>query len=99
MKCGIEYVNGIQNVSAVVTRDYSDWSVVPLANNPPSIWLRVVRQGGTVEVFYSLDGTAYTMIRTAHLTEAETIDVGVMCASPEGAGFTTRFEGFKVSRA
>ena len=34
IKCGIEFVDGIQHVSAVVTRDFSDWSVVPLPGNP-----------------------------------------------------------------
>jgi regulation of enolase protein 1 (concanavalin A-like superfamily) len=28
LKCGIEFVNDVQYASAVVTRDYSDWSVV-----------------------------------------------------------------------
>jgi uncharacterized protein len=96
LKCGVEYVHGVQCASAVVTRDYSDWSVVPLLQNPSAIWLRVKRVGDTVEVHYSLDRTAYTMIRTAYLTPAETVNVGIMCASPEGNGFTVVFEGFVV---
>ena len=31
LKTGIEFVNGVHYLSAVVTRDYSDWSVVPLS--------------------------------------------------------------------
>ncbi|UCC62856.1 MAG: DUF1349 domain-containing protein [Anaerolineae bacterium] len=96
MKCGIEFVGGIQHVSAVVTRDYSDWSVVPLPQNPPALWLRVTRQGTTIEVHYSLDGARYTMLRTAHLPSAETTRVGLMCASPQGSGFPVTFEGFVV---
>ncbi len=46
LKCGIEYVNGMQHVSAVVTREFSDWSVIPLAHNPLAIWLRAARAGG-----------------------------------------------------
>src|SRR5438132_821474 len=30
MKCGIEFIEGAQHVSAVVTREYSDWSIVAL---------------------------------------------------------------------
>src|SRR6476661_1422881 len=56
MKCGIEFVEGVQQASAVVTRKYSDWSVAPLAANPPAIRLRVVRRGAALEVSYSLDG-------------------------------------------
>ena len=45
LKCGIELVEGVQQVSAVVTRDYSDWSIVPMPSNPTSIWLRIVHKG------------------------------------------------------
>jgi hypothetical protein len=96
IKCGIELVDGVQHASAVVTRDYSDWSVVPLPQNPPQIWLRVVRQGSAIEVFYALDGAHYTMIRTAYLSEAERAQVGLMCAAPEGDGFTVTFEDFTI---
>lgn len=96
LKCGIEFVEGVQQVSAVVTRDYSDWSVVPLPNNPASLWVRVTRRNTAVEVQYSLDGEQYTMLRLAYLTLVETLDVGVMCASPDGSGFPMTFEGFKI---
>ena len=95
MKTGIEYVEGVQHVSAVVTRDYSDWSVVPLPQNPPALWLRVTRQGGSIEVHYSLDGVQYSLLRVTFLTP-EAVNVGIMCASPEGPGFSTTFEGFTV---
>ena len=98
VKCGVEFVNGIQHASAVVTRDYSDWSVVPLASNPATLWLRVSRRGSTIEVHTSLDGNHYTMIRSAYLKRAETVQVGLMCAAPEGAGFPVTFEGFAVWR-
>ncbi|HEY9666112.1 MAG TPA: DUF1349 domain-containing protein, partial [Coleofasciculaceae cyanobacterium] len=98
LKCGIEFVNGIQQVSAVVTRDYSDWSIVPLLDNLASLWVRVTRRGTAVEVHYSLDGEQYTMLRLAYLTSVETLKVGLMCASPEGNGFPTAFEGFKINR-
>lgn len=96
MKCGIEYVDGVQYASVVVTRDYSDWSVIPLHPAPASFWLRVSRQAGDVDVQYSLDGERYNMLRIAHLTAAETLHVGMMCASPEGPGFSVRFEAFRV---
>ncbi|WP_308418379.1 DUF1349 domain-containing protein [Nostoc sp. CENA543] len=81
LKCGIEYVEGVQNVSAVVTRDYSDWSVVPFSKQLVALWLRVQRRSETVEVQYSLDSENYQMLRLAYLTHAETLQVGIMCAS------------------
>jgi regulation of enolase protein 1 (concanavalin A-like superfamily) len=96
IKCGVEYVDGVQHVSAVVTRDFSDWSVIPLAQNPPTFWLRVTREKEAVEIQYSLDGTAYHLLRLAYLTEQDTMQVGLMCAAPDGDGFTTVFEDFTV---
>lgn len=96
LKCGVEFVKGVQQVSVVVTRDYSDWSVVAMPHNPASLWVRVTRRDTAVEVEYSLDGQEYTMLRLAYLTPIETVKVGVMCASPEGNGFPITFEGFKI---
>ena len=97
LKFGIELVEGVQHVSAVVTRDYSDWSVVPMPNNPPAIWLRINSKGSAMEIDYSIDNQRYTMLRIAYLTSTETLEVGIMCASPQGKGFTTIFEGFKIT--
>lgn len=98
LKCGVEYLDGIQQASAVVTRGYSDWSIVPLIQNPPSTWIRMVRIGSAVEVFYSPDGETFTMIRQAYLTETETLHVGLMVATPKGDGFKTVFEDFKIEQ-
>src|SRR6266851_3082172 len=57
MKCGIELIEGKQQVSAVVTRETSDWSMVALSSNPPALRLRVSRVGSTIEVHYALDGS------------------------------------------
>lgn len=96
LKCGIEFVEGMQNASVVITRDFSDWSVIPLANHPRSVWFRVVRYGASVEIFYSLDGTTYTMMREAYLTPAPILQVGIMAAAPRGDGFSTRFEELSI---
>ncbi len=96
LKCGIELFNGVQHASAVVTRHYSDWSVVPLPQNPPSIRFRVTRRGGTAVVAYALEGEPYTMLRQAWLTDAPAVRVGLMCAAPTGPGFKATFEDFAV---
>jgi len=96
LKCGIEFMYGVQHASVVVTRDYSDWSVVALSPNPEAIYLHVKRAGGTVEVQYSLDGVAFSLIRQAHLTTANMVQVGMMTAAPQGDGFAATFEGFGI---
>lgn len=97
IKTGIELVEGVQQASAVVTRNFSDWSVIPLPQNPPTIWLRVKREGDTVEVHFSLDGSSYSMIRLAYFPPDQPAQVGVMCASPQGEGFEARFDGIKLT--
>lgn len=98
MKCGVEFVHGVQQASAVVTREFSDWSVTPLPNNPASIWLRVVGDGTALEVHYSLDGDSYTMLRMAYLPVVDQVQVGLMACSPDGNGFDVTFEAFSVTR-
>jgi uncharacterized protein len=96
LKCGIEYMEGVQHASAVVTRDYSDWSIVPLSSNPPELYLRLRRYGITFEVSYSLTGADYTMIRQAYLSAADTVNVGMMAAAPKGDGFEVRFADYEI---
>jgi regulation of enolase protein 1 (concanavalin A-like superfamily) len=97
LKSGIEFVNGVQQASVVVTRDYSDWSVVPLPENPEWIILRLKRNAEAVEVEYSLDGDRYTLLRLAYLSTQEKLQVGLMCASPDGEGFSVAFKDWKFS--
>jgi regulation of enolase protein 1 (concanavalin A-like superfamily) len=44
MKCGVEFVDGKQNVSVVFTRDFSDWSTARLPEGTGAVWIRVVPQ-------------------------------------------------------
>lgn len=98
LKTGIEFVEGVQQVSAVVTRDFSDWAVVPLPQNPPALWLRLTREKEAVQIFYSLDGENYTMLRMAYFPPIALAEVGLMCASPDGDGFAVTFENFEVQK-
>lgn len=97
IKCGIELVEGVQQASAVVTRDFSDWSVVPLASHPASIWFKARRSGDTLEVSYSLDGATYAMLRLAYFPIIPTVKAGLMCASPTGSGFEVVFDAVALT--
>jgi uncharacterized protein len=98
LKCGIEYVGGVQHVSAVFTRDFSDWSVVPLPQNPSFIWLRLTRRTEAIEIHYSLNGIDFTMLRMGYFLPSESAGAGIMCASPDGDGFSVSFEGFSIKQ-
>ena len=97
LKCGVELVDGRQFASAVVTRDHSDWSIVPL-DNPASIWIQCERNGTTFTVRYSLDGEHYEMMRQAFLTDELAQQVGIMLAAPKGNGFDVLFENFLLTK-
>ncbi|MFN8376295.1 MAG: DUF1349 domain-containing protein [Anaerolineae bacterium] len=49
-----------------------------------------------VEVYYSLDGSAYDMLRMAYLADVEHVQVGMMACSPDGTGCEVTFEEFSV---
>ncbi len=98
IKTGIEYVKGAQNVSAVVTREVSDWSVVPRQDSPPAVWLTLLRKGDYVEIQYSFDNKDFKMLRLAYFppTPGRKVQIGLMCAAPDGKGFPVEFEDFSV---
>jgi regulation of enolase protein 1 (concanavalin A-like superfamily) len=96
IKTGIEYVNGVQNVSAVVTREFSDWSVVPRTDSPESVWLRLKRQGNFVQIEYSFDGSKYEMLRLAYFPPDVKVQIGMVAAAPGKENFAVRFDHFSV---
>ena len=96
IKAGIEFVNGKQNVSAVVTRDFSDWSVLPRTDNPPFIWLRLQRYNDTVQVSYSLDSQKWSMIRLAYFPPGVSVKVGMVAAAPGKEDFEVKFDQFSI---
>ena len=96
IKAGIEFVDGVYNLSTVVTHKTSDWSVIALEKPVPFIWIKAVRRLDAVEVFYSFDDKTYTMMRNAWMQDNTPMMVGVMGACPDGDGFSVKFENFKV---
>jgi uncharacterized protein len=99
IKTGIEYVDGIQNLSAVVTHDYSDWSRTPLPDAPESLRLKVERRQETIQIFYWEPPSGYVPFRMTYLPTSVALQVGLMCASPEGDGCVVTFEFWIVSSA
>ena len=99
IKTGIEYTDGLQHLSVVVTRDASDWSVQPLPENPEEIGLRLTRHGSAVRVQFSLAGQPWQMARLAYLPASDPAMIGMMACSPERSGFEARFRDFDVGPA
>jgi hypothetical protein len=98
VKAGIEFTDGTANLSAVFTRDYSDWSVVAVPEYSSEFTLRITRHGTAVRIeFLSDDG--WRLLRLGYLPIPETCQIGVMCCSPEREGFEARFKDFSISEA
>jgi hypothetical protein len=98
MKCGVELVDGTPHMSVVVTRDFSDWSTSNLGAFQGPLWLKIDRKGAALDIFHSTNGKDFVEDRVAYLTAAPTVELGLMCAAPEGKGFDVRFDDWTVQR-
>ena len=98
LKCGIEFVDGRQWASAVVTRELSDWSVAALEPAPAALWIEVRRTGEAVQVSFG-ERAPDRLLRLGALTTEPALDVGVMAASPDGGGFPVAFRELAIEPA
>lgn len=96
LKTGIEYVDGVQNLSAVVTHDYSDWSRMALPQAPEALQLRLERRGEAVECFYRDENGDLRPFRLTYFRNVPALQVGIMAASPDGTGFDVAFADHTV---
>ncbi|MFC4453912.1 DUF1349 domain-containing protein [Deinococcus sonorensis] len=94
VKTGVEFVNE-QQLSAVVTRDYSDWNVRPIGM-PERVDLKVTRVGDAVRVHARVPGGDWTLLRLAYYPPDLPAVVGVYACSPQREGFEVRFSDFTV---
>lgn len=101
IKTGIEYVDGEQYLSAVVTREHSDWSVLPLTaacGEVESVTIEIERFEDAVHVRYAAEGgEPVNDLRMAYFPPDVPAQAGPMCASPDGAGFPVRFSEITLS--
>ncbi|GAA2650763.1 MULTISPECIES: DUF1349 domain-containing protein [Nonomuraea] len=98
IKAGVEYVDGAFHLSTVVTREVSDWSVLPLGRATGSVTFDLERRGDAVTVRYGLDGAEpEEMLRLAAFPEGVPALAGAMAAAPVGKGFAARFDDVRVT--
>jgi uncharacterized protein len=97
IKTGIEYVDGVKNLSAVVTNTYSDWSITPLPSTTVELQLRAERRNEAIQIFYLNHESRYTLSRMAYLPTSNPLQVGVMAASPDGDGYEVIFDHYQLT--
>ncbi|RRI01138.1 DUF1349 domain-containing protein [Mesorhizobium tamadayense] len=97
IKAGIEYTDGRAYFSVVVTNDTSDWSLVAIPADPNGVRIRLTRHTEAIRVQY-LDATDghWKPVRLAYFPISRSVDVGMMCCSPQREGFEVTFSNFVV---
>ncbi len=97
MKSGVELFNERLRFSIVVTVDNSNWSISDLPADFEYLNLEVERTDDSLEVSYSVDDDELDLASIVYLEPRAEVLAGVMCASPEGEGFTTHFSELSLS--
>lgn len=97
VKTGIEYTDGLMHFSVVVTRDVSDWSIIPLhgVRRDAELAVRLTRHADAIRVQYAIDGGGWQMARLSPFPALDA-EVGVMACSPERAGLHAQFRDIVV---
>ncbi len=95
IKCGIEYVDGVRRASAVVTNQQSDWGISPDAA-PSEVTFRLVRTKELIEIYFGTTSSDLSLFRQLSFPFGESLQAGLMTASPIGNGFQTQFHEWTI---
>lgn len=96
LKSGLEVTSGAVHVSTVLTRDFSDVSMAAIGAVDGPVTMRISRFGEALAVHCRAGARPWQLLRLGHLDLPETVDVGLMCCSPERAGLEAEFRDFRV---
>ena len=55
-----------------------------------------MRKKDSIETLCSLDGKEFTSVRQGYFPPGVQVDVGIMCAAPEGPGFEAIFDELRL---
>jgi regulation of enolase protein 1 (concanavalin A-like superfamily) len=96
IKTGMELFNDRLRFSTVVTIGYSSWMFADLPKEFRSLNLSLTRRGDSIEISYSTDERQLDLASVVYLQPGAFAFAGVMCAAPEGEGFSSRFSDFEL---
>lgn len=99
LKAGIEFSDGVSNMSVVVTQGASDWSTVALPRAAGPQRLRLTRLGAAVVVQFRNDDNHWQLLRVAAFPVGATLQIGPMGCSPQRRGFQAEFTDFTIGPA
>ncbi len=97
LKTGLEYSDGRAQLSTVLTRDgWSDWSTAEVTTDKvdAGVRIRLTRHGNVLRVQMLDQSNTWHLMRLGYLNLPATAQVGLMCCSPERAGFNAVYSEF-----
>jgi regulation of enolase protein 1 (concanavalin A-like superfamily) len=96
IKTGVERFNDRLRFSTVVTVDNSSWVLADLPEYFTGLNLSLARRGDALEISFSTDDNPLEMASVVYVEPLALALAGVMCASPEGDGFSACFSDFEL---
>jgi regulation of enolase protein 1 (concanavalin A-like superfamily) len=100
VKSGIEFVDGVPQLGAVVTHEASDWSSAPVpAWAGGTATLRVSRAGDALSIRARRDAEPWQLVRLAPWPPDLAASAGPYCCAPTRAGLRVRFLAWRVGPA
>ena len=97
LKTGLEFFEGRPRLSTVLTMGCSSWMVADLPPGTDEVTLRVSRRGDAVEVRYAAGDGAAELAALVFMPPGREMLAGIVCAAPEGAGFSVTFHDLRVA--
>ncbi|MEV0153198.1 DUF1349 domain-containing protein [Micromonospora sp. NPDC050686] len=100
VKAGVEVSDGRPQLGAVVTREFSDWSVAPVPEwTGRAVTVRASRAGDALTVRARVAGEPWRLVRLAPLPPDAAASAGPYCCSPSRGGLAVRFTGWRTGPA
>ncbi|MCM0675776.1 DUF1349 domain-containing protein [Micromonospora phytophila] len=100
VKTGVELSDGELQLGAVVTREFSDWSLAPVPEwAGREVTVRVSRAGDALTIRARVDDEPWRLVRLAPLDPTAEATAGPFCCAPLRAGLAVRFSGWRQGPA
>jgi regulation of enolase protein 1 (concanavalin A-like superfamily) len=98
IKAGVEVSDGVPQLGAVVTHEFSDWSVAPVPDwHGREVTIRASRSGDAVTIRARTATEPWRLVRVAHLDPGADIRAGIFCAAPTRPRLVVTFTGYRTT--
>jgi uncharacterized protein len=100
IKAGVKINDGVPSVGAVVTDEYSDWSLAPVPKwQGSTVTIRASRSKDAVIIRATATGQSWRTIRVARFNPGRPVQAGPFLCAPERAGLEVCFKRWCFTEA